>query len=137
LSDVSGHEDPSIGYTGNLSGGLRGEPSREFRGLMNEWLGASGEAISSASLVASRMSRKSVSKSGIMTAAPSRSKVTVWRAVALVMIAVIFLAFSYGLFQIMPAIGFPEFWEIVISLGLLWLGFLAIAYMILEPPVPR
>lgn len=53
-------------------------------------------------------------------------EISPWRTVAVIIIAVIWIAISYG---VAVSLNLP-FWEIVIALGGLWLGFVVIAYIL-------
>jgi len=53
-------------------------------------------------------------------------EISVWRKVAVLIIAIIWIAISYG---VAVSMDLPV-WEIVVALGGLWLVFVVIAYII-------
>jgi membrane protein YdbS with pleckstrin-like domain len=53
-------------------------------------------------------------------------EINVWRKVAVLIIAIIWIAISYG---VAVSMDLPV-WEIVVALGVLWLVFVVIAYII-------
>jgi len=53
-------------------------------------------------------------------------EISVWRKVAVLIIAIIWIAISYG---VVVSMDLPV-WEIVVALGVLWLVFVVIAYII-------
>lgn len=53
-------------------------------------------------------------------------EISVWRKVAALTIAVIWIAISYG---VAVSLDLPV-WQIIVALGFLWLGFVVIAYII-------
>jgi len=53
-------------------------------------------------------------------------EISVWRKVAVLIIAVIWIAISYG---VAVSLDLPV-WQIIVALGFLWLGFVVIAYII-------
>jgi len=53
-------------------------------------------------------------------------KISVWRKVAVLIIAIIWIAISYG---VAVSMDLPV-WEIIVALGGLWLVFVVIAYII-------
>jgi uncharacterized membrane protein YcaP (DUF421 family) len=53
-------------------------------------------------------------------------KISVWREVAVLIIAGIWIAISYG---VAVSANLP-IWEIVVALGVLWLVFVVIAYIL-------
>jgi len=53
-------------------------------------------------------------------------EINVWRKVAVLIIAIIWIAISYG---VAVSLDLPV-WQIIVALGFLWLGFVVIAFII-------
>jgi hypothetical protein len=53
-------------------------------------------------------------------------EISVWRKAAVLIIAIIWIAISYG---VVVSMDLPV-WQIIVALGFLWLGFVVIAFII-------
>jgi hypothetical protein len=59
-----------------------------------------------------------------------RSKKVQFRYLALTILFVMFIAFSYAIYEVMVSINYSSWWQYIIPIGFLWLLFLTIAYFL-------